>query len=303
MTYKYMAEFNRRRLCTPQSNLIVGVLLGLLCLPNLYGQVSFSEIEALEYDEPNETIQYGKNEHQFAEYWHPATLEPALVVLIHGGCWLNEYGLDHVRALASALKRSGYAVWSTEYRRVGDAGGGWPGTFDDIADSINHTKSLPNVNQGARFLIGHSAGGHLALWASAKESFPPDSPFYRRIKTDIHGAIGLAAISNVIEYSSGKNSCEIVTEKLMGGAANALVDRYAYASPLALLPSSNAILIHGESDTIVNISQSERFAESASNADLVRLPGLGHFDMIDPNGLAFESIIAALRRLEAEVPE
>jgi len=265
------------------------------------GQVSFSEIQALDFSEPNEVIQYGADEHQFAEYWHPGTVSPSLIILIHGGCWLNEYGLDHIRPLASKLKDSGYAVWSTEYRRVGDEGGGWPGTFEDIADSVNYTDKLADVNQQAKFVMGHSAGGHLALWAAAADHLPLESPLSKRIKTEIHGAIGLAAIADIAAYSLGDNSCEIVTEKLMGGSARARAERYAQASPSSLLPSATSILIHGESDAIVNIEQSRRYAASSNSATVVPLKGLGHFDMINPLGPAFQSIKQALVSLESEV--
>ena len=262
--------------------------------------MSFSEIQALEYSTPNEVIPYGAGEYQFAEYWHPGTSEPALVILIHGGCWSNEYGLDHIRALASELKGSGYAVWSTEYRRVGDAGGGWPGTFEDIADSLNYTDKLSNVNQRAKFVMGHSAGGHLALWVAAAGHLPLDSPLGKRIKTQIQGAIGLAPIADLAAYSLGDNSCEVVTEKLMGGPAKALAERYALGSPSSLLPSADSILIHGESDTIVNISQSLGYAASSPRASIISLKGLGHFDMINPEGPVFDRIINALERLEPE---
>ena len=190
-----------------------------LLLPNFaLAQVEFSEIQALKYDQPNEVIKYGVDDFQFAEYWHPGSGTPALVILIHGGCWLNEYGLDHVRALASELKKNNYAVWSTEYRRVGDPGGGWPGTFEDIVNSINHTKRLKNINQTAKFVMGHSAGGQLALWAGSAMHFPPASPMQGKLQTRISGVIGLAAISDLAEYARGNNSCEVVTEKLMGGS-------------------------------------------------------------------------------------
>ncbi|MBT3736710.1 MAG: alpha/beta hydrolase, partial [Gammaproteobacteria bacterium] len=241
--------------------LVILSVLFILTLPvKGAGQVSFSEIQALEYSTPNEVIPYGAGEYQFAEYWHPGTSEPALVILIHGGCWSNEYGLDHIRALASKLKGSGYAVWSTEYRRVGDAGGGWPGTFEDIADSLNYTDKLSNINQHAKFVMGHSAGGHLALWVAAAGHLPLESPLGKRMKTQIQGAIGLAPIADLAAYSLGDNSCEVVTEKLMGGSAIDLAERYALGSPSALLPSIDSILIHGEGDTIVNISQSQRYA-------------------------------------------
>ena len=281
--------------------LVILSVLFILTLPvKGAGQVSFSEIQALEYSTPNEVIPYGAGEYQFAEYWHPGTSEPALVILIHGGCWSNEYGLDHIRALASKLKGSGYAVWSTEYRRVGDAGGGWPGTFEDIADSLNYTDKLSNVNQRAKFVMGHSAGGHLALWVAAAGHLPLDSPLGKRIKTQIQGAIGLAPIADLAAYSLGDNSCEVVTEKLMGGPAKALAERYALGSPSSLLPSADSILIHGESDTIVNISQSLGYAASSPRASIISLKGLGHFDMINPEGPVFDRIINALERLETE---
>jgi len=281
--------------------LVILSVLFILTLPvQGAGQVSFSEIQALEYSAPNEVVPYGAGEHQFAEYWHPGTSEPALVILIHGGCWSNEYGLDHIRALASKLKGSGYAVWSTEYRRVGDAGGGWPGTFEDIADSLNYTDKLSNINQHAKFVMGHSAGGHLALWVAAAGHLPLESPLGKRMKTQIQGAIGLAPIADLAAYSLGDNSCEVVTEKLMGGSAIDLAERYALGSPAALLPSIDSILIHGEGDTIVNISQSQRYAASSSRASIIPLKGLGHFDMINPEGPVFDRIIEALLRLKPE---
>ena len=281
--------------------LVILSVLFILTLPvQGAGQVSFSEIQALEYSAPNEVVPYGAGEHQFAEYWHPGTSEPALVILIHGGCWSNEYGLDHIRALASKLKGSGYAVWSTEYRRVGDVGGGWPGTFEDIADSLNYTDKLSNINQHAKFVMGHSAGGHLALWVAAAGHLPLESPLGKRMKTQIQGAIGLAPIADLAAYSLGDNSCEVVTEKLMGGSAIDLAERYALGSPAALLPSIDSILIHGEADTIVNISQSQRYAASSSRASIIPLKGLGHFDMINPEGPVFDRIIEALVRLKPE---
>lgn len=281
--------------------LVILSVLFILTLPvQGAGQVSFSEIQALEYSAPNEVVPYGAGEHQFAEYWHPGTSEPALVILIHGGCWSNEYGLDHIRALASKLKGSGYAVWSTEYRRVGDVGGGWPGTFEDIADSLNYTDKLSNINQHAKFVVGHSAGGHLALWVAAAGHLPLESPLGKRMKTQIQGAIGLAPIADLAAYSLGDNSCEVVTEKLMGGSAIDLAERYALGSPSALLPSIDSILIHGEGDTIVNISQSQRYAASSSRASIIPLKGLGHFDMINPEGPVFDRIIEALVRLKPE---
>jgi len=279
------------------------VLLAWLLPISVYAQISFTEIQTQPFDSPDDIVKYGEERLQFAEYWHPGTEKPALVVLIHGGCWLNEYGLDHVRSLASKLKGNNYAVWSMEYRRVGDSGGGWPGTFEDVIDSINHTGKLKNINQGSRFLLGHSAGGQLALWAGSAAYFPPASPLRDRLKVRLSGTIGLAAISDLEEYARGSSSCEIVTKQLMGGLPGEQQASYGYASPARLLPSVPAVLIHGESDGIVNISQSQHYATASAMVELNSLSDLGHFDMINPNGPAFDQILKALAALEMKNAE
>lgn len=124
-------------------------------------QVSYSEVANLLYIQP-ENLAYGDDQFHQAEYWHQEST--SLVVLIHGGCWLNQFDLKHIRPLASDIANQGIAVLSIEYRRIGDPGGGWPGTFDDIRQALGFASEMPFENL---FVVGHSAGGHLALWSNA----------------------------------------------------------------------------------------------------------------------------------------
>ena len=152
-------------------------LWGALCLAGaaaaapaerVPGSVGFSAVAALPVPSPVATVRYGPAGPQHAELYLPAGSAPApVVVLVHGGCWLNAYGLDHIRALAGALAAEGYAVWSLEYRRVGDDGGGWPGTGNDVQAAVAALTFAPfseRFDLQRLAVLGHSAGGHLALW-------------------------------------------------------------------------------------------------------------------------------------------
>lgn len=225
--------------------------------------VPYPEVAGLPFSEP-QLQSYGSKSLQRAEYWPQPESEP-LLILIHGGCWLNQFDLAHARPLASELTKLGIAVLSVEYRRIGDPGGGWPGTFNDIQLAIDHAKTLGHEQI---FIAGHSAGGHLALWAATQNS-------------ELAGVIGLAAISNLAEYSKGTSGCQRATIDLMGGELQEVPARYQTHSPHQLEFSQPIHLIHGEKDPIVDIQMSMDFCAN-QNCDLTTLSGKGHFDVIDP---------------------
>jgi len=104
--------------------------------------VSFASVLDLPFRESDYQISYGNDPFQFGRLWLPGRDSLGTLVFIHGGCWLNEYSIDHARALSTALASAGYAIWSLEYRRTGDKGGGWPATFDDVITGINKTMDL-----------------------------------------------------------------------------------------------------------------------------------------------------------------
>lgn len=242
--------------------------------------VSYGDVLSLPYRIEDEVHHYGKDLHQFARLWLPPTKEPVsrLIVFIHGGCWLNEFDMSHTYPLATALSQEGYAVWSLEYRRTGDKGGGWPGSFDDIKQGIAFATSMENhgLNSTEFAIVGHSAGGHLALLAGL--AFP-----------QARTVIGLAAISDIEKYSLGDNDCETATPRFMGGTYAEQSSLYNLANPAYLGTSNSTILLHGTADSIVDINQA-----SIEGATTKIEEGAGHFDWVHPGTPATQLLLKTL---------
>ena len=260
--------------------------------------VPFDAVAALPAPPPGLREAYGADPLHFGELRLPAEPAPApVVVLVHGGCWLNAYGADHARPLAAALAEAGFAVWSLEYRRVGDAGGGWPGTGADVLAGIGHLAALARtapLDLSRVALVGHSAGGHLVLWAAA--ALPDDAPVRPT------AVVGLAAITDPVAYARGTNSCETATPRFLGGLPEEVPAAYRDATPAAPGPWST-VLLHGGADAIVAPVQARSFAATAARAgatvEVLELPGFGHFDLIHPGTDAFPVLTGTLRRLLA----
>jgi acetyl esterase/lipase len=227
-------------------------------------------------------ISYGKGPQQFGDLRLPSGKGPHPVVLfIHGGYWRNAYNLEHTGHLCAALTKAGAATWNIEYRRLGDAGGGWPGTLDDVLHAAEYLKRLvPRYNLDLRRAVaaGHSAGGQLVLWLAAQMAM------------DLRGVIPLAAVSDLrrayaLQLSNG------VVGQFLGGSPDRVPQRYASTSPMELLPISVAQrVLHGTADNIVPFEMSKRFAEASHNAKLIPLQGAGHFELIDPQAKEWETV-------------
>ncbi len=256
------------------------------CYVPTKNNVSYSDVLSLHTEEPAHHQAYSDNPHQYGEIWLPSASfsakKPPLIVLIHGGCWLSAYDIKHTHALSTALRHSGYAVWSIEYRRSGNKGGGWPGTFNDIELALEWVLNQPDTPYDNRKLaiIGHSAGGHLALLAG--------STF--RKNTSIKAVIGLAAITDLAAYARGSNSCETATTTFMGGSPEQRPNEYRLANPVTLPMHFNSILIHGSLDTIVNPAQAEKIADART----ILVEGAGHFDMVHPGTQSFQELLKQL---------
>ena len=228
-----------------------------------------------------------------------------LVVLLHGGFWRAAYDRAHAGPLASALAQAGYAVCVPEYRRTGQAGGGWPGTFDDVATAVDTLPGLAaaaaagRIDQSVLLLAGHSAGGHLALWAASRSRLPADSAWHRT--ASVGGVVALAAVSDLAacaEQDLGRGAAAL----LMGGGPDRYPGRYAQADPARLVPAAAPVrLVHGELDDVVPSAMSREYAERAAIAggDVACdvLPGTGHFEVIDPLSGAWSRVLAAFRSL------
>ncbi|MCZ6642195.1 MAG: alpha/beta hydrolase [Gammaproteobacteria bacterium] len=259
---------------------------------------SFSAIQSLTTGQPTATLPYAKAPQQYGELWLPESGGPfPVVVFIHGGYWLNAFDITHTHAASTALTAAGYAVWSLEYRRIGDPGGGWPGTFDDISLGVDHLLELIDrypLDISKVYLAGHSAGGHLALWAAGRESRGKST-------VTVAAVITLAGILDLEAYAFGNSSCQRAVNQLMGGSPQQWPERYRRASPLHRLPTNVPVtLIQGTSDTIVPMSQAEAYYEAAKRSateaptTLRRVEDAGHFDLIHPGTDAWQQLLEAL---------
>ncbi|WP_154224066.1 alpha/beta hydrolase family protein [Marinicella rhabdoformis] len=246
--------------------------------------VSFSSVTKLPFVEASHKISYGSDPLQYGLLWQaPSSQEKQpLIVLIHGGCWLNAFGVDHALPMASALAQSGFDVWALEYRRTGDEGGGWPGSFEDVQAGIKFVNQLPgHINHKEVILVGHSAGGHLALLAKQKH----DSG----TQPEIIKAIGLAAITDLSSYAAGQNSCQTAGPQFMGGTAEEKPDAYQAADPKVHGPYQQTVLLQGQADVIVPESQAK-----LDGAVAIKLASSGHFDWIHPKSQAFDMLLKLL---------
>jgi len=212
-----------------------------------------------------------------------------VAAMIHGGFWRAQYDLGHLGHLAAAIATAGVATWNIEYRRLGNPGGGWPGTLLDVAAALNHLRAIApqyELDLQRLILIGHSAGGQLALWYAGLYRIPTDSPIFSPNYLPPRAVVSLAGVSD-LRYASELGLSARAADALIGGTPVEYPDRYAAASPCDLLPLGVAqFLFHATGDQDVPYEMSQRYAELAhSKGDDIRLfsfPGLGHFDLIDP---------------------
>ncbi len=273
---------------------------------------------------PDLVLRYGDEPDQVADVHVPPPESPVaagtgpramFTIFLHGGFWRAEYGREHTAPLAEALADAGFVVCAAEYRRTGQRGGGWPGTFDDVAAAVDRLPALVAqatgglVDERRYVLAGHSAGGHLALWAASRHRLPAGSPWLPGAGSGAGalagagagaGVVALAPVSDLSECSE-RGLGHGAAEAFMGGGPAEVPERYAVADPARLLPAGGGRvvrLVHGEADDRVPCSMSVGYAARARGAgdeltECVVLPGTGHFDVIDPLSAAWSSVAAA----------
>jgi acetyl esterase/lipase len=205
--------------------------------------------------------------------------------VLHGGFWREAYDRSLMDALCENLAGAGWAVWNLEYRRLG-GGGGWPETFQDVDQGVDHLSSLagPELDLSKVVSIGHSAGGHLALWAASR----------REPRVHVTAAVSQAGVADLVEAHRLGLSRGVV-EELLGSTPAEQPERYARASPHELLPLGvPQLLVHGGRDEIVPVEQSRDYAHAAAEAgdpaDLIVHEELGHFEHLDPGSPAWASV-------------
>ncbi|MBA2731401.1 MAG: alpha/beta hydrolase [Acidobacteria bacterium] len=271
--------------------------------------LTYREVEELPHPPADRRIAYGKDPLQFGELRLPKGKGPhPVAVIIHGGCWLSEYDVRHVGSFAAALTKAGVATWTVEYRRVGDSGGGWPGTFADVARAADYLRVLArshHLDLKRVVAVGHSAGGQLALWLAARRRLPKSSEMYAPAPLRLRGVVSLAGVTDLKAFGP---RCNGAVSKLLGGTLEEFPMRYEQASPAKLLPLRvPQRLIHGAQDGIVPLEQSRAYADAARKSgdkiELTVLDGAGHFDLIAPQSSAWPAIERAVLSLLGKVKE
>ena len=253
---------------------------------------------------PTAVEAYGPGADRFGELWRPAGEGPwPVVVLLHGGFWRAQRTLELMRPLAADLAGLGFAAWNLEYRRVGQPGGGWPGTCVDVAAGLDHLARLAGrepLDLDRLVVAGHSAGGHLALWSAARPGLPAGAPGAGPLVAP-RLVVSLAGVCDLHAGAAGGIGEGAVAE-FLGATPDQAPERYRLASPRARLPLGVAqLLVHGDADPRVPVEQSRAYAAAAAAAgdpvELVELPGVDHMAVIDPAAPAWAEVTRRLRRL------
>jgi len=243
-----------------------------------------------------EVHSYGPDRSQRADLYLPLGAGPhPVMVTVHGGAWNKRYGRSIMRGLAGDLVRRGWAVWNIEYRRLGQHGGGWPGTFADVAAAIDHLRALdaPLDLESVSF-VGHSSGGHLALWAAARGHLPAGAPGADPAVRPTR-AIGQAAVVDLTRAYGVWHGGPL--QALLGGSPEEVPDRYDLTDPLRL-PALEipVLLVHGTIDRTVSVKPARRYAKRAQEAgravELIEIdgPAGSHRAHVDPRSQAWTAV-------------
>ncbi len=262
-------------------------------------------------------LPYGPEPSQFGELWLPriapgsqtADSKAPVVVFLHGGWWSAEFGLQYGSHLCAAFKREGIACWSLEYRRVGQAGGGWPGTFEDVAFGYSFLRVLAGIyalDLNRVVLAGHSAGGHLAFWLAGRQHLPQSGPLQPPERLlPVRGVLGLAAVVDLritLELAHGlfaPAQQEIVD--FMGATPAAAPERYRAGNPGDLLPLNvPQVLLQGSLDGQIPpqlpVRWTDRGHRIGETVTFERILGADHFDVVDPQSKAWPQVRDAVKR-------
>ena len=260
--------------------------------PKKTSQVPYSALGVLPTSEADEQFSYGDDLLQTIYTWHGRSSTNEMyadkaLIFIHGGCWLNAYGYEHAKGMYHALAELGMGVYVTEYRRVGDEGGGWPGSLDDVTQAIS--TALKRIENEGRYtniyIAGHSAGGHLALLAAQRLS----SSSLNLSRANIKRIIGLAAITDIQSYAMGHNSCQSATAKFMNGTPEDVPTAYQRATPRPTHGSLPITLLQGDADSIV---PARHAVLSGTNQKIIK--NGGHFDWLHPESTSFDALLEVI---------
>ena len=254
-------------------------------------------------------LQYGRDPNQIGDLRLPKGKGPfPVAVLIHGGCFRAEFAkLDELSQLGEALRRDGIATWNFEYRRLGQAGGGWPGTYLDVGQGVDYLRVIARrhpIDLGKVIVIGHSAGGHLAQWSASRASLAPENPLFAPSPVKPIGVVNLAGLPDLREnVAAYETACgRPVIHEMLGGEAGIAGENGRSAAAVERLPLGvKQTIILGEFEDFVPRALAEAYVSKAraagDAAQLVFVPGAGHFEIAATTSAAWPDVRKAILEL------
>lgn len=302
--------------------LVIGTVLAVACGDSPTGEggdsgsdyLTGQDVLFLAPLEPDVVSFYGPGSQEFGHLRIPEGPPPhPVVVVVHGGCWVWSVSLRYMDRFAQALTERGVATWSLEYTRVGSPGSGWPRPFLDVGEGIDHLAELApeyDLDLSRVVVAGHSAGGLLALWSAGRREVSPESPLYDPQALRMVGAVGLGAAGDLdaLWRQQGLGCGPFPLEEMMGGPPHDFPERYAAASPAALLPTGVPYrLLTGVRDDIFPPFAAEEFVFQANRAGedavLKILPDAAHYEPIAPWTEAWPEVERTILELVGMAPE
>ena len=285
----------------------------VLCSTSHAQFLSSRDVNQLPSAAPDHQIRYGDHQLHIADLRLPEGQGPhPVAVIIHGGCWLSKVAtFQNTSALSDALRRIGIATWNIEYRLVDNPGGGWPGTFLDVAHATDHLRVVAqtyNLDLERVIVLGHSSGGQLALWAAARHLIRKENPLYIDNPLRIRGVIALGAATDLrkLEPTDEEVCGEDVITQLVGGSPDVVPQRYQYVSPIEFLPIDvPQTVIIGAQDMPMLVEHSRVYvAKAKSKGDEARLlivEHASHHEVVAPGSAAWltvRSVVLSMLGLE-----
>lgn len=281
---------------------VAGSVGGALAAP-----MTLQDYLALSGPAPDRHYAYGPAPSQFVELFQPKGAGPfPVAVLIHGGCWTVKFGgITQMHNMAGDLAAQGIAVWNVEYRRVDEDGGGYPGTYQDVAQALERLRGAAvehHLDLSRLVLVGHSAGGHLAQWGASRARLPRSSPLYMAGALAVPQVISLGGLADLRhEEKLIKSSCDRDMVQLTGLPSAARPDVFADTSPAEMLPAGfRTVLIHGQFDTVSPLRVGQDYARRAQAAgdaaETVVLPGGSHYDEVAATSPSWTIVSAQIRK-------
>jgi acetyl esterase/lipase len=289
-------------------------LLPLLCATLASGAIAggapaapmkLADYLALRGPAPSATYAYGAAPSQYAELFVPTGQGPfPVAVLVHGGCWTKEFGgITQLRNMAGALATRGIAVWNVEYRRVDEAGGGYPGTYQDInaaLDLLAAKAPASGLDMQRIVAVGHSAGGQLVQWLAGRSRIAASSPLFQARPLPVREIVSLGGLADLRnEQALIKSSCERDMVDLTGLPSAARPDVFSDTNAAQLMPNgSHTVLITGELDTVspprVAHDYAARARQAGDRAEVIILPGASHYDEVAASSASWSMVLEAI---------